>query len=344
MNLNNGGAGSLQAAIQNATAMAGADDIVFMVSGTIVLAANLPGLTDDGTHILGATAPDTMVGPDIVLDCAAIGNHGLVINGATGCWIQGVRIENAPLFGINVIGGAAGNLIGGSGAREGNHLRLNNVGLRLANPGTDGNTAYQNHIYDNVLDGVGIVDGSSINRIGGVLAGERNLIFGNGASGVYVYSPLASGNFCNANVIEGNSIGTDVGGAAAMPNGLHGVYIREECMLTEVRENYVMFNGNDGIAIQVSVNNHVSGNVCSGNLGNGVRIGPGAATMETSWKTTGSAPIRLGWRLFRMESTGSRSWTARLSTLLPRTRFQGTWMTGSISMALVRRTTTSRKT
>jgi len=68
-NLNETGVGSLHQTILDANANPGPDDIEFSISGTIFLTATpLPAITDDGTRILGETAPDAYpILPDVTI-------------------------------------------------------------------------------------------------------------------------------------------------------------------------------------------------------------------------------------------------------------------------------------
>src|SRR5436305_342091 len=72
-------------------------------------------------------------------------------------------------------------------------------------------------------DGV-LVVGSSANTIGGLLAGEGNLISGNSANGIEIR--LDSQNVDSAgNVILGNLIGTTSDGSSALANAGDGILI-----------------------------------------------------------------------------------------------------------------------
>jgi hypothetical protein len=67
--------------------------------------------------------------------------------------------------------------------------------------------------------GVGI-SGAPGNTIGGTAANAGNVLSANGDAGIYLFTSGATGN-----VIQGNTIGTDVTGASALGNTLEGVYV-----------------------------------------------------------------------------------------------------------------------
>ena len=81
---------------------------------------------------------------------------------------------------------------------EGNYIGLNAAGT----------ASLANH-----LSGVDIQDGTR-NTIGGTTAGARNVISGNASVGVYIHSSSAS--MGSGNLVAGNYIGTDKGGATAL--------------------------------------------------------------------------------------------------------------------------------
>jgi hypothetical protein len=69
-----------------------------------------------------------------------------------------------------------------------------------------------------VLDGI-FVNGAPGNTIGGPLAAARNVISGNGSSGIQLLGPDAAGNR-----VEGNLIGTDINGAPVLGNA-YGIFV-----------------------------------------------------------------------------------------------------------------------
>jgi Big-like domain-containing protein len=131
-------------------------------------------------------------------------------------------------FGVIIFNSASHNFVGGNLAGAGNVISDNGSGVSIqaANSnaiqgnfiGTDasGSFAIGNH-----FDGIDIIGTSSGNSIGGAAAGQRNVISGNAASGV-----LIGGCGGNNSTIQGNFIGTDAAGTSAIPNGLHGIFVR----------------------------------------------------------------------------------------------------------------------
>ena len=94
------------------------------------------------------------------------------------------------------------------------------MGWRLIGTGTSGNVVLGNLIGTNVTGstalgnatiGVLLYEGPSDNLIGGTTVTARNIISGNGWSGVDIYSS-------NDNLVEGNFVGTDVTGDIALGN------------------------------------------------------------------------------------------------------------------------------
>ncbi len=130
--------------------------------------------------------------------------------------VIGVDIENAG--GHNTIGGTttgAGNIISGNslegivflntsgGLVQGNLIGLGANGSALANS----------------ADGIQIRNSSSGVTVGGTTAAARNVISGNGGSGINLF------NSASGNLIEGNYIGTNAAGTSAVGNSGLGILI-----------------------------------------------------------------------------------------------------------------------
>ena len=126
-------------------------------------------------------------------------------------------------------------------------------------------------------NGMGISDGAR-NRVGGPTVGERNVISGNGNTGIYLWSNTQD------NVIMGNFIGTDATGTVAVPNGNDGVGIADGSNLN------IVGGANPG-----------EGNLISGNHENGIGIYGSGTTNNTiignfiGLDSTGTAAIGNGY-------------------------------------------------
>jgi titin len=102
----------------------------------------------------------------------------------------------------------------------------------------------------NLGNGVAISGGASGNMIGGASAAPVNVISGNTNDGV-----LITGAGTDANLVQGNYIGTNKAGAAAIPNRNNGVEIANTAVgntiggTTPAPSNLISGNGNDGVLI-----------------------------------------------------------------------------------------------
>ncbi len=219
-----GGTGSLRQAITTANSVGGTNVIDFNIAGTgghsIAVLSALPkiasGLTIDGTsqpgyanrpviELNGGQAGASASG----LDSTASGDvnvSGLVINGfgANGIFFEG----------------------SGGGTVAGCYIGTN-----------AGGTAAQGNLGRGVMVG----GGSGAVRIGTTPGGARDLISGNGLSGVEDQSVFAGA------MITGAFIGTDVGGTAAIPNGQDGVRISNNS--TTIDMSTISGNRGNGVLI-----------------------------------------------------------------------------------------------
>ena len=256
------GSGSLRQAMLNANSQTGLNLIAFNIPGagpfTITPGSALPTITEP-VVIDGTTQPDYAGSPLIQINGSSLqaGVNGLLIS-AGGCTVRGLAINHCPLDAIrleilggniiqgNFLGtdptgtvalgngeggvmvyGSPGNLIGGTNAAQRNVISGGNQnGIYLFLAGSAGNVVSGNYIGTSVtgLAALGNVDSgievatASSNLIGGAAAGAGNVLSGNGQSGLYILSPTATGN-----VVQGNYIGVDASGTAALKNGQDGV-------------------------------------------------------------------------------------------------------------------------
>jgi hypothetical protein len=165
---------------------------------------------------------------------------------------QGAAARANGWSGILVAGGAKNNLVRDNQI-SGNSLQ----GVEIANPGTDLNRVEKNRIGTNPAGGAALAngrtgvwlhDGPSQNVIGGLQAGDGNVISGNAQVGVLVSQ-------AQQNKIYGNIIGLDQAGRAGLSNKASGIYILDSSHDTEVgnstptSRNVISSNSVDGIHI-----------------------------------------------------------------------------------------------
>ena len=156
--------------------------------------------------------------------------NNVVFGNFIGTDATGTNSPGVQPIGIGIVAGASGNIIGGSAAGAGNVLSGNTTyGVYISDPGTSNNVVEGNLIGTDVTGtnalpnggwGIGVWSGASSNVIGGTTAGARNVISGSTGAG---YGIAIGG--ANSNVVEGNYIGTDISGKAAIPNRFAGVAV-----------------------------------------------------------------------------------------------------------------------
>jgi titin len=171
------------------------------------------------------------------------------------------------------VNGADGNIIGGTIGGMGNIVSGNTqYGLFISDPGTTNNIVLGNLIGTDATGtnalpnggwGIGLWSGASSNVIGGTTAGARNVI--SGTTG-YGYGIAIGG--ANSNVVEGNYIGTDISGKAAIPNGFVGIALEGGSVGNSVggtgagQGNLIAFNNGAGVVMydDGTTNDSIRGN------------------------------------------------------------------------------------
>jgi hypothetical protein len=282
VNTNNGGAGSLRSAILAANMTAARDQITFQIPGagvhTIALAADLPFVTQP-VSIRGYSQPGSSVAtaaaaanPTIVID-ATNAVRGLGITGDE-VEVRGLVIQNAQVDGIwatgtlariagNYIGTTAGGIGAAPNAEYG--VRVDGDDNEIGGPAV----ADRNVIAGNGFGGVRVNTGTGTVLEGNFLGTGELGLAGLGGGGVVIDSDLTtvtnnliSGNLIGVqvegddNTLQGNKIGTDVNGTAAVSN-LFGVNV---------------VGGDRNL-----IGGPAAGNVVSGNSFDGVLLMPNAA-------------------------------------------------------------------
>jgi hypothetical protein len=223
------------------------------------------------------------------IDISGAGTNGNVVEGnligtnlsGTAAIANGVANPSAYYLygGVGIFGGAQSNIIGGTTATARNIISGNGAqGVDLSNEGTTFNVVEGNYIGTNKAgtsaiangySGVGIFDSASSNTIGGTVAGAMNLISGNTEQGIAI-ADADSGQTVGPtkNLVEGNEIGVNLAGTAALGNGFAGVDIFGASQSntlggsTPAARNIISGNGYQDVAISDSGTND---NVVLGN-------------------------------------------------------------------------------
>lgn len=197
----------------------------------------------------------------------------VVVGNYLGTRANGLSPVSNGFAGVAIQGGAQNNRIGGAAAGAGNLISGNaGSGIDIGDSGTSGNQVLGNviglsgdgtAIIGQGLNGIAIVNAGN-NSVGDGTASGRNVISAAAYNGV-----LISGNNASGNTVQGNSVGTSMNGALAMPNGLHGVELREGAHNNLIggnrlsgQGNLLSGNGNHGLVItEQAHHNTVQGNL-----------------------------------------------------------------------------------
>ncbi len=275
-------------------------------------------LTAAGCTIRGLVV-DGFGGSGIVLEAGA--SSSVVEGDYVGTDVTGAVAVGNGAWGVAVVG-ASDCTLGGTSTGAGNLISGNNQGgLYIIDTSAVGDIVEGNRIgtdasgakpLGNAYSGVYVGDfgnpgnAASQATIGGTAAGAGNLISGNGNSGVWI-----SGAGTTGVAIQGNKIGTDGNGAAAIPNAYDGVDINRGASDDTVGGTAVragnLISGNTIDGIQISdvgtLNNLIQGNIIGmnssgstaiANGNHGVRIIDGAAGVTIGGTTAGAANVISG--------------------------------------------------
>ncbi|MDX2031591.1 MAG: right-handed parallel beta-helix repeat-containing protein [Blastocatellia bacterium] len=231
------GACTLRAAIEQANVNPGADAINFNIPGggpQNIVSASVVYQLNESVTIDGATQPGFAGQPLIELKGGGATSGSGMIIAAANCVVRGIRINDFGANGIHVLN-SSGHFI------EGNILGVNAAAAA-------GNRGH----------GIEVATSSNV-TIGGTVAAARNIISGNARAGIRIQAG-ASGSR-----LQGNYIGTNEAGTAAIPNGCGPCL--EGGILIDESSNNVIGGATAG-----------AGNVISGNNGDGIGIWEGAST------------------------------------------------------------------
>lgn len=239
------------------------------VRGLVIVGFQFYGVLLSGQR---AVVEGCVIGTDDA-GTAGLGNGFSGSGRFSGIWVNNAR--NARIGGgepaqRNVISGngAFGVLVYGEGA-SGTVIQGTFIGIT-----PDGTTARGNG-FSGVFTGSNVVFNDPAPseardvRIGGTAPGEGNLISGQTGFGIEAHGRVATGPVWSLGDtrFEGNRIGTDAAGTAAVPNNRTGILVRRNVTgvtiggAAEGAGNVVSGNNDDGILIEISDGIVVEGNL-----------------------------------------------------------------------------------
>jgi hypothetical protein len=251
------------------------------IGGTSAGSANVISGNDVGVYIdecSGNTVEGDLVGTNAA-GTAAIGNSET---------------------GVELVNGAADNTIGGTSTSSGDVISGNGGdGVDIEGLDTDGNLVEGDLIgtgktgasaLGNAEIGVSISFSASGNTIGGAAADAGDVISANGGDGIEVASNATTGN-----TVEGDSIGTNAAGTDALANAQDGVYLTDESSNTTIggtsagTVNVISGNADDGVDIDNSTDNAVTGNLIGTDAAGTGALANGGDGVELIVDATGNA-------------------------------------------------------
>jgi hypothetical protein len=282
----------------NATVLDGASQTNFNTNGPAVqLSGTLappPSVFPHGLRLGGSNCVVRSLAISGFADSAIlIRGPGAVSNAVTGCYLgldptSSSTVSNGFAL-ISIDGGARGNTIGGLTPAARNIISGSRYqGMVIRDSGTMNNVVEGNYIglnatgtaaVSNQWSGVAIFNGAQSNRIGGALASMRNIISGNGNQGLTISDPGTEGN-----QVEGNYIGLNPAGTAAIPNGWAGVDIFGGASSNLIGDTVAgapnVISGNSLQGIAISQTNTTGNRV----MGNYIGVDPaGTLVISNGW-------------------------------------------------------------
>jgi parallel beta-helix repeat protein len=222
--------------------------------------------------------------------------------------------------GVLIAGGATSNMIGGvSGSVTLGNLISGNQGngVSIIGSGTTGNLVQGNTIGTDFVgkapvpnaNGVVIGFGAASNTVGGNTSAASNQISGNNDSGVVIV------HAATANVVEGNKIGTNSAGSAAVGNGQFGVALQSsgnallDNLISGNRLSGVALIGSQNMILRNQIGTDVWGKSAVPNKNNGILIdistGPGANSVGGTAAGAGNLISGNAWNGIDIEGPAS---------------------------------------
>ena len=259
--------------------------------GMIIDGATQPGFAGQPLIVIDASQiiPETFTSDTLLIYSAnnQINNlslQGFSWNGVTlvyadatnntiaGCWIglDATGSNAAPNLkqGIYLDQSASRNIIGGTSALARNVISGNReYGVWISGSNTTGNLVLGNYLgtdatgsyaVSNAAGGVILTGAAHHNLIGGDTASGRNIISGNLGAGLWITGAGAANN-----TVQGNFIGLNSAGTAAVANSIAGIRVENAATSNQITGNVVSGNASDGIRLAYA---GTSANVVRGNF------------------------------------------------------------------------------
>lgn len=261
---------TLRAAIEEANAFPGLDTINFAILGagvkTFVPASSYPNITEAVT-IDGLTQGGVGYTGSPLIEL-----NGMNAGAASGLTAVSLSVSST-FHGLTI------NRFSGNGIYFSN---TSNSVITNCYIGTDATGTVS------LGNGLGVFIGGGFNRIGGVTPPQRNIISGNTGVGIFIDGAATTGNN-----IQGNYIGTNVGGTAVLANqtgvlisgGAFGNIIGGD---SSSKRNVISGNTAEGAAlISAGGSNVVSGNYIGTDAGGTLGLGNGGAGVKIFNSSTG---------------------------------------------------------
>jgi uncharacterized repeat protein (TIGR01451 family)/CSLREA domain-containing protein len=236
-------------------------------NGSHGVAVATPGITIGGSLLSSRNLISGNTGDGVFLDSS----NDQVLGNFIGTDVTGAAALGNGGDGVAFGSSSPNGEVGGSNAGAGNVISGNaGSGISIAPQSSSGAVVMGNKIGTNANGsaalgngGNGVSSKSGNTTIGGSIGGARNLISGNAGDGVFLF--LYQGSH-----VEGNFIGTDVNGSAAIPNSI-GVEIgpgfNNTIGGTGGAGNLISGNTNEGVLVngQFATPSATAGNVVLGN-------------------------------------------------------------------------------
>ena len=256
--------------------------------GNIISGNGGAGIAVTGATSIGVVIQSNRIGSD-PLGMAPRGNQGpgiqITVSGVEVGWRTGDAADAGNLISGN---GSDGIQLRGVGA-TGNRVRGNWIGTNAAGTAALGSNVPPSPFSN--FQGIYVTGPSNV--IGGPLPAERNVLSGNRVNGVYLHNAGATGN-----VVQGNYIGTNLSGTAAVANGFEGVGLID-APANSVVGNVVSGNARFGFYVTGNANT-IDGNLIGTTAGGAGALGnlnSGIYLAATGTVVGGAAPNAIAFNV-----------------------------------------------